>query len=73
VLGVRYVDVPPEAARRELEAAGMPGWLVDHLDGAFALIRSGALAETTDVVRALTGREPYDFAAFAHERMEALT
>jgi uncharacterized protein YbjT (DUF2867 family) len=73
VLGVRYVDVPPEAARRELEAAGMPGWLVDHLDGAFALIRAGALAETTDVVRALTGREPHDFAAFTHERMEALT
>jgi uncharacterized protein YbjT (DUF2867 family) len=66
-LHAEYVDVPPEAARRELEAAGMPDWLVDHLDGAFALIRSGALAETTDLVRALTGRDPRDFAAFARD------
>ena len=65
LLGVEYVDVPPEAARRQLEDAGMPDWLVDHLDGAFALIRSGAMAETTDVVRAVTGRDPRDFAAFA--------
>jgi uncharacterized protein YbjT (DUF2867 family) len=67
ILGARYVDVPPEAARRELQAIGLPEWLVDHLDRAFALIRSGALAETTDVVRALTGREPRDFAAFARD------
>jgi uncharacterized protein YbjT (DUF2867 family) len=67
VLGAEYVDVPPEAARRSLEAAGMPDWLVDHLDRAFALIRSGALEATTDVVRAVTGREPRDFAAFARD------
>ena len=72
VLGAEYVDVPPEVARRELESAGMPGWLVDHLDGAFALIRAGAMTETTDVVRALTGREPHDFAAFAHAHMAAV-
>jgi hypothetical protein len=63
--------VPPEVARRELDAAGLPGWLVEHLDGAFALTRSGALAETTDVVRVVTGREPRDFAAFARDRMAA--
>jgi uncharacterized protein YbjT (DUF2867 family) len=67
LLGVEYVDVPPEAARVQLEDAGMPDWLVDHLDGAFALIRSGAMAETTDVVRAVTGRDPRDFAAFARD------
>jgi uncharacterized protein YbjT (DUF2867 family) len=73
VLGVAYVNVPPEAARRELAAAGLPDWLVDHLDGAFALIRAGAMAETTDVVRAVAGREPRDFAAFARDRAAALT
>jgi uncharacterized protein YbjT (DUF2867 family) len=67
LLGVEYVDVPPEAARGQLEDAGMPRWLVDHLDGAFALIRSGAMAETTDVVRAVTGRDPRDFAGFARD------
>jgi uncharacterized protein YbjT (DUF2867 family) len=71
VLGAQYVDVPPEAARRQLEAAGMPDWLVDHLEGVFALIRSGAFAETTDVVRAVTGREPRDFAAFAADYADA--
>jgi uncharacterized protein YbjT (DUF2867 family) len=67
IVGAEYIDVPPEAARHELEAAGMPGWLLDHLDGAFALIRSGALAEVTDIVRAVTGREPHYFAAFARD------
>jgi len=70
-LGVDYVDVPPEAARAELEAAGMPDWLVDHLDRAFGLIRRNALAETTDVVRALTGGEPRDFASFARDYADA--
>jgi hypothetical protein len=59
--------VPPEAARQGFEAAGMPDWLVDRLDRAFGLIRAGALAETTDVVPALTGREPRDIAAFARD------
>jgi uncharacterized protein YbjT (DUF2867 family) len=67
VLGAEYVDVPPEDARAALEAAGMPDWLVDHLDRAFALIRSGALTETTDVMRAVTGRDPRDFGAFARD------
>jgi uncharacterized protein YbjT (DUF2867 family) len=70
VLGARYVDVPPAAAREALAAAGTPGWLVDHLDGAFALVRSGALADTTDTVRVLTGREPTAFAAWAREHAD---
>ena len=64
---VEYVDVPPEAARAGMEATGMPAWLVDHLDRAFALVRVGALEETTDVVHAVSGREPRDIAAFARE------
>jgi uncharacterized protein YbjT (DUF2867 family) len=70
---VRYVDLPPEAARRGLEAAGMPDWLVEHLDGVFALIRAGTFEETTDVVRALTGREPRDISVFAREVFASLT
>jgi uncharacterized protein YbjT (DUF2867 family) len=70
-LGAEYVDVPPEAARQQLEAAGMPNWLVDHLDRAFALIRAGALEETTDVVRAVSGREPRDIDAFARDHAAA--
>jgi uncharacterized protein YbjT (DUF2867 family) len=68
---VRYVDVPPAAARESLTAAGMPDWLVDHLDGAFALIRDGAFEETTDSVRDITGREPRGFAEFARDHSAA--
>lgn len=64
---VRYVDVLPAAARDGLTAAGMPDWLVGHLDGAFALIRDGAFEETTDTVCVLTRREPRSFAEFARD------
>jgi len=64
-LGVDYVDVPPAMAREGFAAAGLPGWLAEHLDGAFALIRTDALAEVTDTVRVLTGRPPRTFAEFA--------
>lgn len=66
-LTVDYVDVPAPAARAALAAAGMPDWLVEHLDGAFAMIRAGAFEEVTDTVRALTGREPRTITEFAHE------
>jgi uncharacterized protein YbjT (DUF2867 family) len=68
---VEYVDVPPDAARDGLQAAGMPGWLVEHLDGAFALIRDGVFEETTDTVQVLIRREPRSFAQFARDRADA--
>jgi uncharacterized protein YbjT (DUF2867 family) len=71
ILGAHFIDVPPAAAREQLAAAGMPEWLVDHLDRAFALIRDGAFADTTDTVRVLTGREPRSFAAFASDHADA--
>jgi uncharacterized protein YbjT (DUF2867 family) len=64
---VRYVNVPPEAARQGFESVGMPDWLIEHLDRAFALLRGGELDETTDVVRALTGRDPRGIDEFAHD------
>jgi uncharacterized protein YbjT (DUF2867 family) len=62
---VRYVDVPESAARAGLAAAGMPGWLVEHLVGLFRLVRAGGLAEVTDDVRLVTGRAPRGFGDFA--------
>jgi uncharacterized protein YbjT (DUF2867 family) len=64
---VDYVDVPEEAARGGLAAAGMPDWLLEHLIGAFRLIRAGAFAETTATVRTLTGGEPRSFGDFARD------
>jgi uncharacterized protein YbjT (DUF2867 family) len=64
---IAYAHVAPEAAREGLVAAGMPDWLVEHLDGAFERIRRGELAQTTDTVRVLTGREPRTLAQFARD------
>jgi uncharacterized protein YbjT (DUF2867 family) len=68
---VEYLDVPAEAARAGMVAAGMPPWLVEHLDRVFDLVRRGELAETTYTVRTLIGREPRSFADFAHDRARA--
>jgi uncharacterized protein YbjT (DUF2867 family) len=68
---VEYLDVPAEAARAGMVAAGMPPWLVEHLDRVFDLVRRGELAETTHTVRTLIGREPRSFADFAHDRARA--
>jgi uncharacterized protein YbjT (DUF2867 family) len=68
---IAYVDVPPDAAREGLVQAGMPGWLVEHFDGAFERIRRGEFAQTTDTVRVLSGREPRAFAQFARDHAGA--
>ena len=64
---IEFVDVPDEALRQGLVAAGMPDWLVQHLVALFPLLRQGAAAPTTDTVRALTGRAPRTFAEFARD------
>jgi uncharacterized protein YbjT (DUF2867 family) len=62
---VTFVDVPDEAAKQGLVAAGMPDWLIDHLSKLFGIIRQGELEPTTETVRALTGRAPRRFDEFA--------
>jgi uncharacterized protein YbjT (DUF2867 family) len=64
---VEFVDVPDEAARQGMVAAGLPDWLVEHLTRLFAIARRGALEESTDSVRAVTGREPRSFTEFARD------
>jgi uncharacterized protein YbjT (DUF2867 family) len=66
-LGAEYVEIPPEAARDGLTAAGLPDWLVTHLVAVYELIRADALAETADTVQVLTGREPHGIDDFARE------
>jgi len=64
---IQFVDIPDEAARQALIAAGMPDWLVTHLGQLFRLIRQGALERTTDTVETLTGKPPRTFAEFARD------
>ena len=68
---IEYVDVPPAVAREGLVASGMPDWLVQHLDGAFAKFRAGEFAATTDTVAVLTGRPPRSIADFLTDHADA--
>lgn len=64
---IDFVGVPDEAARQSMVEAGMPVWFVDNLVTLFGFLRRGAVARTTDAVRALTGDEPRDFGDFARD------
>jgi uncharacterized protein YbjT (DUF2867 family) len=64
---IEFVDIPDEAARQTFVDAGMPDWLVAHFDHLFPLLRGGVVAQPTDTVREVTGREPRPFAAWARE------
>jgi uncharacterized protein (TIGR02246 family) len=70
---VEFIDVPDEAARQGLVEAGLPGWLVAHIVGAFGCIRRGELEPTTETVRALTGHSPRAVAEFARDHAQAFT
>jgi len=62
---IRYVDVPPEAARRAQLDAGMPLYLADGLAELFAERRAGKESVVSAVTPALLGRPATSFAEFA--------
>jgi uncharacterized protein YbjT (DUF2867 family) len=70
---VAFVDVTEKAARAAFEDAGLPDWLITHLENAFRVIRDGGLEQVNDVVCALTGREPHTIADFAQDNVAAFT
>jgi uncharacterized protein YbjT (DUF2867 family) len=62
---IRYVDVPPEAARQAQLKAGMPPYLADALAELFAERRAGKEAQVSALTPALLGRPATSFAEFA--------
>jgi uncharacterized protein YbjT (DUF2867 family) len=62
---IRYVNVPPEAARQAQLAAGMPPYLADALFELFAERRNGKEAKVWPDAQALIGRRPTSFDEFA--------
>ena len=62
---VRYVNVPPEAARQAQLAAGMPPYLADALFELFAERRNGKEAKVWPDAAVLLGRRPTSFDEFA--------
>jgi uncharacterized protein YbjT (DUF2867 family) len=64
---VTYVNVSDRDAREGMTQAGLPEWLADQLLILWSLLRGGAAATTTDVVRVLTGREPRSVTDFGRD------
>ena len=62
---IRYVNVPPEAARQAQLAAGMPPYLADALFELFAERHNGKEAKVWPDTAALLGRKPTSFDEFA--------
>ena len=62
---VRYVNVPPEAARQAQLAAGMPAFLADALFELFAERRNAKEAKVWPDAATLLGRPPTSFDEFA--------
>ena len=62
---IRYVNVPPEAARQAQLAAGMPPYLADALFELFAERRNGKEAKVWPDAGALLARPPTSFDEFA--------
>src|SRR5260370_583063 len=62
---LRYVNVPPEAARQAQLAAGMPPYLADALFELFAERRNGKEAKVWPDAGALLARPPTSFDEFA--------
>lgn len=75
VLGrtIATVDVPLEAYRRELLAAGLDPVFVQSAVSGSKLIANGGYARLTDDVARALGRSPRTFAAWAHDRREAFS
>lgn len=68
---VQYVDVPPEAAKQGMMAAGLPEWLADDLVLLHQLVAQGHGGTPTDSVKRLTGREAMPFGRWARDYADA--
>ena len=73
VLGrpVKYVDLPPEQARRGMLGTGLPEWLVDILLGLSSIYAAGRGAQVTDAVEQVGGAKPRTIAQFVRDHVLA--
>jgi uncharacterized protein YbjT (DUF2867 family) len=64
---VSYVHVPPEYARKQMLAAGVPRWLADDMLVLFASFREGYGSSVSPTVETVTGKPPRSFRQFARD------
>lgn len=62
-----YVDAPEEAARKAMEDAQSPLWMVDGFAELNFLIKAGYAAGLADGVKQVLGREPRTFRQYAQD------
>jgi uncharacterized protein YbjT (DUF2867 family) len=67
---VEYAHVPPEYARKQMLADGVPRWLADDMLILFASFREGYGAAVTDTVQRVTKEKPRTFQQFARDYAE---
>ena len=73
VLGrtIQYVDVPEDAAREWMLAAGIPPWTVDKVSDLYRYYRTGAAAEVTWEVERVGRKAPIRFEQFVRDHAAA--
>ena len=73
VLGkpVKFVDVPPDAAKDGMLKSGIPPAYVDALLDLFAAMKAGKADAVTDMVERVTGRKPGTFESWARRNAAA--
>jgi uncharacterized protein YbjT (DUF2867 family) len=73
VLGktVRYVDVPPEAAKQAMLASGLSEWNATAVTELYGVFATGRYARTTDAVERITGKRPISFEQFVRDNAAA--
>jgi len=69
VLGkeVKYVDIPPEAAKEAMLGMGIPEWIADGIIELAGALSEGLGDYTTDDFHKLTGHQPNSYETFARD------
>lgn len=68
---IGYADIPPEALREGLLAAGLPADYADFLLLILSYFKAGYSERTTDAVQTITGRAPRTLAKYAADYKNA--
>ena len=68
-----YADVPEDAAREWMLAAGIPAWTVEKVLDLYRYYRSGAAAEVTDIVERVGHKAPIAFEQFVRDYASVFT
>jgi uncharacterized protein YbjT (DUF2867 family) len=67
---VRYVEVPPVEAEKQMIAAGYPNWLADAMNALFRLFADGHGSTVTSSVADATGRPARNYATFVRQHAD---